>query len=411
MTPPGLLRQSVQVPRTPVRSDEPGTVLVAHPSAECYGSDLQMLETVRACVEDGSDVVVTVPVDGPLVPLLRAAGAQVLLMDVPVLRRALLNPAGLLRLALSSWTALRDQRRMVRRVGATALVVNTVTIPTWLLTGWVTGVPTVCHVHEAEDQGPRLVRTLLAAPLLFADRVVVNSRASLEALTRVLPRLRARARVVHNGVAGPVSPVPPARQRVAADPAVVVLVGRLSPRKGTDVALAAVATLRRQGRDVRLVLAGTAFAGYEWFVQELRERACAQDLDGAVEFLGYADRWECFARADVVLVPSRAEPFGNVAVEAMLAGRPVVASRVQGLVEVVRDEVDGHLVEPGDAEQLALGIARVLDDPARAGSMAERARRAAQERFAPEAYKSALRAEIAESSAAVRRVARSRRTQ
>ncbi len=385
-------------------------MLVAHPSAECYGSDLQMLETVRACVEDGSDVVVTVPVDGPLVPLLRAAGAQVLLMDVPVLRRALLNPAGLLRLALSSWTALRDQRRMVRRVGATALVVNTVTIPTWLLTGWVTGVPTVCHVHEAEDQGPRLVRTLLAAPLLFADRVVVNSRASLEALTRVLPRLRARARVVHNGVAGPVSPVPPARQRVAADPAVVVLVGRLSPRKGTDVALAAVATLRRQGRDVRLVLAGTAFAGYEWFVQELRERACAQDLDGAVEFLGYADRWSV-SHADVVLVRPRAEPFGNVAVEAMLAGRPVVASRVQGLVEVVRDEVDGHLVEPGDAEQLALGIARVLDHPARAGSMAERARRAAQERFAPRPAKSRSGAEIAESSAAVRRVARSRRTQ
>src|SRR5690606_39179601 len=94
----------------------------------------------------------------------------------------------------------------------------------------------------------------------------------------------------------------------APGPARVVLVGRLSPRKGTDVALEAIARLRGAGRDVRISLCGSVFAGYEWFEERLRARAAEADLTGAVDFVGYADVWEWFARADVVVVPSRVEP-------------------------------------------------------------------------------------------------------
>jgi glycosyltransferase involved in cell wall biosynthesis len=166
-----------------------------------------------------------------------------------------------------------------------------------------------------------------------------------------------------------------------------VLVGRLSPRKGTDVALEAVALLRQAGRDVRLTLCGSVFAGYEWFEDQLRARAAEADLAGGVELVGYADPWEWFARADVVVVPSRVEPFGNVAVQAMLAGRPVVASRTQGLAEIVRDGETGLLVPPDDPAALAGALAELLGDPSRAAALAQAGRRDAAERFGAQRYR------------------------
>ena len=68
---------------------------------------------------------------------------------------------------------------------------------------------------------------------------------------------------------------------------------------------------------------GTTFPGYEWFEQRLRERAARPDLAGHVRFAGYLHpTWPALADADVVLVPSRVEPFGNTAVEALHARRP-----------------------------------------------------------------------------------------
>jgi glycosyltransferase involved in cell wall biosynthesis len=85
-------------------------------------------------------------------------------------------------------------------------------------------------------------------------------------------------------------------------------------------------------------------------------------------------------------VPSRTEPFGNVAVEALLACRPVVASRVQGLEEVIIDNRTGLLVKPNDAESLACGIATVLSDHSLALRLAEEGRNDALERFSLTRY-------------------------
>ncbi len=181
------------------------------------------------------------------------------------------------------------------------------------------------------------------------------------------------------------------------EPGVVrlALVGRLSPRKGTDVALEAVAILARAGRDVRLRVCGSTFPGYEWFETELRERAAQPDLDGRVELLGYVSpTWPEVQRADVVLVPSRVEPFGNTAVEALLAGRPVVASRTQGLAEIVRDRETGLLVEPGDPAALAAAIADLADDVDLRHRLAEDGRRDALARFGVDRYAADVRREL-----------------
>jgi glycosyltransferase involved in cell wall biosynthesis len=130
------------------------------------------------------------------------------------------------------------------------------------------------------------------------------------------------------------------------------------------------------------------FEGYEWFEEQLRTRASRDDLRDRVRFGGYVHpTWASLETATVVLVPSRTEPFGNTAVEAQLAQRPVVASAVQGLTEIVTDGQTGLLVRPGDPVGLADAVERLLDDPALAEGMASAGRAEALTRFSSTAYR------------------------
>lgn len=366
------------------------SVLVAHPSPDVYGSDLQLIESVVGLREAGWEVTVSLPRDGPLSARLVDAGAFIRIDQVPVLRRSVLGPVGLLRLAFALPPALRRMVRAIRSSRAEVVYVNTVTIPWWLLAARLCRLPVLCHVHEAEDAASRPVRTGLAAPLLLAATVIANSRASERALLDVLPRLRNRTTVIENGVAGTPEPTDS-----RGEPGRLALVARLSPRKGIDVALEAVALLRAQDREVHLDVCGSIFAGYEWFETELRTRAAQPDLAGAIEFRGYVNpTWPVLAAAEVVLVPSRAEPFGNAAVEGLLAERPVVASGVQGLAEIIDDGRTGLLVAPDDPSALAVAIARLLDDPEMADRLAADGRHEAVERFSTDRYRRAVAAAV-----------------
>ena len=366
-------------------------VVVAHPSPDLYGSDRQLLETISGLTDDGWQVAAYVPSDGPLVSLLRERGATARVAPFPVLSKAVLAPGRLLGFGWRNLVTLVRLAGLLRRARPDLLWVNTITVPVWLVAARIAGVPVVCHVHEAEEDQPGLVRRGLAAPLLLAHAVVANSAAARRSLVDVLPRLGGRVQVVHNGVPLPPEPPTAPRDRSPGDPLRLALVGRLSPRKGTDVALEALAAVRLAGVDASVALCGTTFPGYEWFERELRERADAPDLAGHVTFAGYVHpTWPALADADVVLVPSRAEPFGNTAVEAMHARRPVVVSGVQGLAEIIDDEGHGVRVRPGDADALATAVLDLARDPQGARRLADAGQRVAAERFAPAGYRRAI---------------------
>jgi glycosyltransferase involved in cell wall biosynthesis len=363
-------------------------VLVAHPSPDTYGSDRQMVESVNGLRAAGWDVTVCLPRTGPLVDLLGSVPTRT--TAFPVLRKSLLRPLALLVLALRAPRDLLRLVRMIRRVRPDVVYVNTVTIPWWIVAARLAGKPVVVHVHEAEDGVPKPFRLALSAPLLLATSIVTNSATSASVAVAEIPRLARRIKVVPNGI--------PDHGPAPADailPGQLVFVGRLAPRKGVDVALEALALLRAQDRDVRLEICGTAFEGYSWYEAELRRRAADPDLAGAVRFAGYVYPTDAaLARASVVLVPSRVEPFGNTAVEAMFAQRPLVASRVQGLAEIVEDGRTGMLVPPEDPTALADAIARLLDDPLSAARVAAAARADAERRFTVERYRADIAAAV-----------------
>jgi glycosyltransferase involved in cell wall biosynthesis len=270
------------------------------------------------------------------------------------MRKSALTPRGFAGLLADGLAGLLPAWRLVRRAGTDGVYVSTITIPSWSVIARLAGRRVALHVHEAESAAPRIVRRLLALPALLASGVLVNSRYSQEVLLESAPRVRDRTVVVYNGIAGPAAVMPP---RAGLDgPVRLAYVGRLSQRKGPQVAVAALGDLVRRGHDARLVLAGSVFPGYEWFEEELRGQVEAEGLTDRVSFVGFVpDVWGLLADADVVLIPSVLdEPFGNTAVEAVLAARPVIVSATSGLREAAAGYASAQAVQPGAVEQVVV---------------------------------------------------------
>jgi len=160
------------------------------------------------------------------------------------------------------------------------------------------------------------------------------------------------------------------------EPAVGV-VGRLSVEKGHRYFLEAAARLRERVPHARLVIVGGGP-----LEDELRQHSRLLGLQNCVIFTGFRrDLRRLYAALDIATVPSLSEPFGNVALEAMAAAKPVVASRVGGLVESVLDHKTGLLVPPGDSHALARAIGTLLDNPSLAQQMAKAGRERVHQYF------------------------------
>ncbi|HEX6701847.1 MAG TPA: glycosyltransferase family 4 protein [Gaiellaceae bacterium] len=213
----------------------------------------------------------------------------------------------------------------------------------WLAAGAVCALarrPFVLTLHGSGTAGrfadlalaqrfPRLFRAIVRRA-----RVVICVSEALGAAAR---RCGARdVRVIPNGVR-----IPPAVE-AEAEPLEVLFAGRLSPEKGIEELVAATAGMN-------LVVAG--------------DGPLRHVVPDALGFVAHAELERLYARAAVVVLPSYREGLPLCVIEAMAHGRPVVASAVGGIPELVEDGVTGFLVEPGDVEGLRAALERLLADP------------------------------------------------
>jgi glycosyltransferase involved in cell wall biosynthesis len=236
--------------------------------------------------------------------------------------------------------------------------------------------PVVLHLHGADlvediGDGGRLHRATFRRAARAASRVVVLSEYWAEWIARIEPR--ARAVVVRNAVA-----LPPAVAPLAPEPTVLFL-GRLGERKGIWTLLDCMDEVVAAVPDVRFVLAG------DGDVDGVRARLDARPGHAArTEVLGWvppAAVGSLIDRCWVLALPSRNEGLPMSVLETMARGRPVVATRVGGIPDAVRDGTDGSLIEPDDAAALAARLADLLSDRARCTAMGAAARERIRDRY------------------------------
>jgi glycosyltransferase involved in cell wall biosynthesis len=166
-------------------------------------------------------------------------------------------------------------------------------------------------------------------------------------------------------------------------------VGRIRAEKGLDLLLRALRILSDRGYQLRLVVAGDGPQ-----LDECRELASQLGLAEFIDWLGMispGDLHAVYSSFDILAVPSRAEGFGLVAVEAIAHGVPVVASRVGGLPEIVEHERSGLLFKSEDFQDLAHQLERVISSASQRANYAVRARVHAVEHFTPSAHRESLR--------------------
>jgi len=277
---------------------------------------------------------------------------------------------------------------------------------------WVkrlTGLPLVVTLHaeltmDASGlfQRSRYAQRLLRRTLQVADVVTACSARTLEDAERFLgSEMGGRARVIYNGTDTArfqgSSPYPHVRPYIFA-------LGRMVPQKGFDILLKGYAALRAAGiRSHDLLLAGE---GVEESV--LKRLAEELDLNGSVRFLGRVARSEAarlFVGCDFHVLPSRGdEGLPMVLLESMSAGKPVIASRMGGIPEMVDHGSTGLLVEAENVGQLAKDLALLLRSPAQIQAMGKAALTKAQGFTWPviaNQYASAYRDAVVRSGAAV----------
>jgi glycosyltransferase involved in cell wall biosynthesis len=225
--------------------------------------------------------------------------------------------------------------------------------------------PLLYHVHSpvGRDSKRRFrnwINSLMEMhSLRRVDRMICVSH-SLKEYMRELGHAEDRLRVVHNGV-------PVAAKEVELPPVgapwTIGMVALFRPRKGTEVLLQSLAIMRREKYPVRLLMVGSfENSEYESEVNRLVEQL---GMKSHVTWTGFErDVNSRLREMQLMVLPSLfGEGLPMVVLEAMAVGLPVVASRVEGIPEAIRDDQDGSIFEPGNATDLADKISAIIEQP------------------------------------------------
>ncbi|TMI37485.1 glycosyltransferase family 4 protein [Candidatus Bathyarchaeota archaeon] len=253
------------------------------------------------------------------------------------------------------------------------------------------GLPLISTIHATEigrggsldGEYRRKVRDIERLLVEQSDGIICCSNYMLDHIQYVLGAVKTKIRVIPNGVEA--SRFNNGRQPqliptgVSEDRKTILYVGRIVREKGIFTLLDAFEKLRKQGKDVSLVLVGEGP-----LKEDLAKEVLRRKLNDRVKLAGFVDEKKLvslYNSSDAFVLPSHYEPFGMVALEAMASRVPVVVSDVGGLSEIVEDGITGVKVPAANPSTLAEGILRVLEDRELSEQLKENAYRAVQERY------------------------------
>ena len=386
---------------------KPRRILFLDHTAAMSGGEIALLNLIRHLDRSRFTPIVALFSHGPLVDKLRQGGVETHVLELPEriaqTQKDNLRISTLLRLGdivcLAGFAirlALFTRRLKINLIHANSLKADVI----GGVAGRLAGVKIIWHIRDriADDYLPASVAWIFRRLCrILPHFVVANSYATLSALDGLNPGRTAvvssgsttvhvssgRYHVVHDGMnsrfgEGEKAPATAPRRRP-----VIGLVGRLSPWKGQHIFLRAAALVRKKFPEARFQIVGSAMFSEHAYEAQIRELTAALGLQQCVEFTGFRENvGDLIAAMDLLVHASTlGEPFGQVVIEGMAFGKPVVATNGGGIPEIVEDGITGILVPMSDADAMADAICGILADPQRAEEMGRRGRERVQTHF------------------------------
>ncbi len=353
-------------------------VLCLANSAQFGGGNRALLTLARGLEQNDVDASVISPADGPMVSICAEHGIPVNVSSYQ--QPSWSSPSASIR-SYHNWRNILS-RESCELVHANDLEnARSISLATWR-----SNIPLVCHVHfpptaEYADWAFRR----LPAPDVF----VFNSHATQDLVSDILERRCPRSKqiVIHNAVEiDRFSPGPETHNEILQ----IGIIANLLPVKGHHDFLEMAANLINEGTNAEFLVIGEDIysTGYR---AELENKSASLGLSAHVKFLGHCDNVpELIRQLDIVVCASHEEPFGLCLIEGMASERPIVATAVGGIPEVVDDGVTGILVQSRRPAELAQAVGRLLYDSELRCQMGRAGRDRVLRFFTPESHVSRM---------------------
>ena len=343
-------------------------ILYLHAGAEMYGADKVLLELIKGLDHKEFEVHVILPNDGVLVEALRQVGAQVSVLDYPILRRMYFNPKGIVDYIRSynfyaKQIALYAQEHSIDMVhNNTAAVLEGIYLKRKLK------LPLIWHVHEIIVK-PKAISDFINMLMgRYADKIVTVSQAVANHIKQSPFIKDSQVKVIYNGVDNTVYyPMDASSIRekfdIAQDALVIGMIGRVNAIKGQNDFIEAVEPLLEKNEQAVAFLAGGVFPGEEWRLEELDKRIASSSVVSQIHRIDYYDKTsELYNMFDIFVLPSiKPDSLPTVVLEAMACSKPVVGYNNGGIAEMVVDDKSGYLVKPNRPQELSNAISLLLD--------------------------------------------------
>jgi glycosyltransferase involved in cell wall biosynthesis len=359
-------------------------LLLIHHVADVYGSSKSLLRLTSGLAADGHSVMVALQEDGPLHAALNNAGVEVTIMPcIPVLHRnRLSSPAKIFALLRDALQCRRTFTALVKQFRPDLIHTNTGTIlPIPGMVARRLHIPHIQHIRESFLDFGALWPPYRTWLVRYANRIACISHFMASMFTE--KQRAGNVVVIHNGIPREEfdsidsSAVAAFRRQFGGNDPIIGLVGRIKlVRKGQEVLVRAAERLKIQFPNAHYVCVGSPFPGNESHLDELKDMVQRAGLEEHFHFAGHMnDPLVAIAAFDIsIMASSMPEPLGNVTIESMALGKPVIGTNIGGTPEIIVDGETGHLIPPSDPVAMADALAHLLENPEEARRMGMKGR-------------------------------------
>lgn len=349
-------------------------ILFIHQSAELYGSDKTILMFISSLDKSKYKSIVVLPFDGPLKKEFEKNGIEVMIAPVLKLYRKMFTPSGVIKFFKEYRDGLNILNQLHKQYNFDIVYSHTLASLIGIVFAQKNKIKHLWHVQEIIAKPKLFYKGFIKILSQPSNHITVyDSRSTMEFWIKEAPILAKKSKYICNGL--DVDQKPPVNiekiKEIRNDyfqandhNIIIALVGRINSWKGQQLLLEAFSKIAHKYPLTKLIYLGSAPLNQEFFETDLQDKIKELQLQDRTVIIPFQENiWPFWDSIDIAVVPStEPEPFGMVAIEAMLSKKPVIAANHGGLTETVVHNYNGLHFQPNDSKDLANCLEVLIND-------------------------------------------------